>query len=168
MGVDTYGYLWQFTVHFTAVGPVGLWAWHCFDNGFVMWRWIYSFNLATIIVIILIVVILLMLSPRAVPAPLSSCPGRAVALASSESSAWCNRGQASRSYCEIVHEGLSENRLNPYTQWLMIIIPMKNGYFIGKINPTCSDKPMKSHDWTWHLLRYAPLLGDGIPWRLLP
>ena len=23
----------------------------------------------------------------------------------------------------------------------MIIIPMKNGYFIGKINPTFSDKP---------------------------
>ena len=24
--------------------------------------------------------------------------------------------------------GLSENRLNPYTQWLMIIIPILNGY----------------------------------------
>ena len=24
---------------------------------------------------------------------------------------------------------------------LLIIIPMKNGYFIGKINPTFSDKP---------------------------
>ena len=32
------------------------------------------------------------------------------------------------------HMGLSENRLNPYTQWvLLIIIPMKNGYFIGGI-----------------------------------
>ena len=40
------------------------------------------------------------------------------------------------------HLGLSENRLNPYTQWLMIIIPMKNGYFIGNINPTFSDKPI--------------------------
>ena len=37
--------------------------------------------------------------------------------------------------------GMSENRLNPYTQWLMIIIPMKNGYLIGNINPTFSDKP---------------------------
>ena len=25
---------------------------------------------------------------------------------------------------------------------LLIIIPMKNGYFIGKINPTFSDKPI--------------------------
>ena len=25
---------------------------------------------------------------------------------------------------------------------LLIIIPMKNGYFIGNINPTFSDKPM--------------------------
>ena len=31
--------------------------------------------------------------------------------------------------------GLFENRLNPYTQWLMIIIPMKNGYFIGGLDP---------------------------------
>ena len=30
--------------------------------------------------------------------------------------------------------------LNPMV--LLIIIPMKNGYFIGKINPTFSDKPM--------------------------
>ena len=31
--------------------------------------------------------------------------------------------------------------LNPMV--LLIIIPMKNGYFIGKINPTFSDKPIK-------------------------
>ena len=38
--------------------------------------------------------------------------------------------------------GLSENSvpLNPMV--LLIIIPMKNGYFIGNINPTFSDKPM--------------------------
>ena len=37
--------------------------------------------------------------------------------------------------------GVSENSvpLNPMV--LLIIIPMKNGYFIGNINPTCSDKP---------------------------
>ena len=37
--------------------------------------------------------------------------------------------------------GLSENSvpLNPMV--FMIIIPMKNGYFIGNINPTFSDKP---------------------------
>ena len=28
---------------------------------------------------------------------------------------------------------------------LLIIIPMKNGYFIGKINPTFSDKPKYSY-----------------------
>ena len=33
----------------------------------------------------------------------------------------------------------------PYTQWLMIIIPIINGYFIGNINPTCSDKPIWQH-----------------------
>ena len=38
--------------------------------------------------------------------------------------------------------GVSENSvpLNPMV--LLIIIPMKNGYFIGNINPTCSDKPI--------------------------
>ena len=38
--------------------------------------------------------------------------------------------------------GLPENSvpLNPMV--LLIIIPMKNGYFIGKINPTFSDKPI--------------------------
>ena len=38
--------------------------------------------------------------------------------------------------------GVSENSvlLNPMV--LLIIIPMKNGYFIGKINPTFSDKPI--------------------------
>ena len=39
--------------------------------------------------------------------------------------------------------GVSENRLNPlYPMVLLIIIPFFNGYFIGKINPTFSDKPM--------------------------
>ena len=39
--------------------------------------------------------------------------------------------------------GLSENVGNTplYPMVLLIIIPMKNGYFIGKINPTFSDKP---------------------------
>ena len=32
----------------------------------------------------------------------------------------------------------------PYTQWLMIIIPFLNGYFIGGINPTFSDIPIKT------------------------
>ena len=31
-----------------------------------------------------------------------------------------------------------------YPMVLLIIIPMKNGYFIGKINPTFSDKPIRS------------------------
>ena len=37
--------------------------------------------------------------------------------------------------------GVSENSvpLNPMV--LLIIIPMKNGYFIGNINPTFPDKP---------------------------
>ena len=39
--------------------------------------------------------------------------------------------------------GVSENRLVPLNPMvLLIIIPMKNGYFIGKINPTFSDKPI--------------------------
>ena len=33
--------------------------------------------------------------------------------------------------------------LNPMV--LLIIIPMKNGYFIGNINPTFSDKPILDH-----------------------
>ena len=38
--------------------------------------------------------------------------------------------------------GVSENRLNPiFPMVLLIIIPMKNGYSIGNINPTFSDKP---------------------------
>ena len=38
--------------------------------------------------------------------------------------------------------GVSENRvpLNPMV--FMIIIPITNGYFIGNINPTFSDKPI--------------------------
>ena len=41
-----------------------------------------------------------------------------------------------------IHMGVSENSvpLNPMV--LLIIIPMKNGYFIGNINPTFSDKPI--------------------------
>ena len=40
--------------------------------------------------------------------------------------------------------GVSENSvpLNPMV--LLIIIPMKNGYFIGNINPTFSDKPVSN------------------------
>ena len=30
-----------------------------------------------------------------------------------------------------VNMAVSENRLNPQTQWLMIIIPFLNGYFLG-------------------------------------
>ena len=43
---------------------------------------------------------------------------------------------------DFVHMGMSENSvpLNPMV--LLIIIPMKNGYFIGNINPTFSDKPI--------------------------
>ena len=38
--------------------------------------------------------------------------------------------------------GVSENRLVPLNPMvLLIIIPMKNGYFIGNINPTFSDNP---------------------------
>ena len=36
--------------------------------------------------------------------------------------------------------GVSENSVPHCTQWLMIIIPFLNGYFIGKINPTFSAK----------------------------
>ena len=40
------------------------------------------------------------------------------------------------------HMGVSENSvpLNPMV--LLIIIPFLNGYFIGNINPTFSDKPI--------------------------
>ena len=38
---------------------------------------------------------------------------------------------------------VTENRLVPLNPMvLLIIIPMKNGYFIGNINPTFSDKPI--------------------------
>ena len=41
---------------------------------------------------------------------------------------------------------MSENRLVPLNPMvLLIIIPMKNGYFIGNINPTFSDKPIWFH-----------------------
>ena len=45
------------------------------------------------------------------------------------------------------HLGVSENSvpLNPMV--IMIIIPMKNGYFIGNINPTFSDKPTLGFPW---------------------
>ena len=43
------------------------------------------------------------------------------------------------------HAGLSENWLVPLNPMvLLIIIPFLNGYFIGNINPTFSDKPMSS------------------------
>ena len=32
---------------------------------------------------------------------------------------------------------------------LLIIIPMKNGYFIGNINPTFSDKPISNYIRLW-------------------
>ena len=39
--------------------------------------------------------------------------------------------------------GVSENRLLPLNPMvLLIIIPFLNGYFIGNINPTFSDKPL--------------------------
>ena len=48
--------------------------------------------------------------------------------------------------------GLSENSvpLNPMV--LLIIIPMKNCYFIGNINPTFSDKPTPTEPGTSPLL----------------
>ena len=42
--------------------------------------------------------------------------------------------------------GVSENSVPLLTQWLVIIIPMKNGYFIGNINPTFSG-PNPYIDW---------------------
>ena len=44
--------------------------------------------------------------------------------------------------------------LNPMV--LLIIIPMKNGYFIGKINPTFSDKPIS-------FLRVSPCFSIPFP-----
>ena len=40
------------------------------------------------------------------------------------------------------HVDVSENSVSLNPMVLLIIIPMKNGYFIGNINPTFSDKPM--------------------------
>ena len=38
--------------------------------------------------------------------------------------------------------GVSENRLVPHcTQWFCWSLSLLNGYFIGNINPTFSDKP---------------------------
>ena len=37
----------------------------------------------------------------------------------------------------------------PYTQWLMIIIPFLNGYFIGNISPTFSDIPVCCWNHPW-------------------
>ena len=44
----------------------------------------------------------------------------------------------------MVNLGVSENVVYPIPNpmVLLIIIPMKNGYFIGNINPTFSDKPI--------------------------
>ena len=41
----------------------------------------------------------------------------------------------------VCNMGVSENSVSLNPMVFMIIIPMKNGYFIGKINPTFSDKP---------------------------
>ena len=38
--------------------------------------------------------------------------------------------------------GVSENSVPLHPMVLLIIVPMKNGYFIGNINPTFSDKPI--------------------------
>ena len=62
--------------------------------------------------------------------------------------------------------GVSENSvpLNPMV--LLIIIPFLNGYFIGNINPTFSDKPFssffkknwgKSWNYTGHLYQLVPV-----------
>ena len=46
----------------------------------------------------------------------------------------------------LMHMGVSENRLVPLNPMvLLIIIPFLNGYFIGNINPTFSDKPTSCH-----------------------
>ena len=41
--------------------------------------------------------------------------------------------------------GLSENSVPLHPMVLLIIIPFLNGYFIGNINPTFSDKPKYDH-----------------------
>ena len=38
--------------------------------------------------------------------------------------------------------GVSENSVSLNPMVLLIIIPFLNGYFIGNINPTFSDKPI--------------------------
>ena len=57
---------------------------------------------------------------------------------------WLGNFIRSSNWLPIVYMGLSENSvpLNPMV--LLIIIPMKNGYFIGNINPTFSDTPILS------------------------
>ena len=44
------------------------------------------------------------------------------------------------------HMGLSENRLNPYTQWFSWSLSLLNGYFIGNINPIFRHTHMVSGD----------------------
>ena len=46
------------------------------------------------------------------------------------------------------HEGVSENSVPHCTQWFCWSLSLLNGYFIGNINPTFSDKPMKDHETT--------------------
>ena len=60
---------------------------------------------------------------------------------------------------QVLHMGVSENSvpLNPMV--FMIIIPMKNGYFIGKINPTFSDKPI----WKFSRIHPSNLLNSPAP-----
>ena len=68
--------------------------------------------------------------------------------------------------------GLSENSVPLNSMVLLIIIPFLNGYFIGNINPTFSDKPIskvcsemgrtKASQWKNQCLLY-PFLIHGLP-----
>jgi len=50
-----------------------------------------------------------------------------------------------------------------YPMVLLIIIPFLNGYFIGKINPTFSDKP----GWTVDGMGWDGMGWDGMGWDML-
>ena len=50
--------------------------------------------------------------------------------------------------------GVSENSVPLHPMVLLIIIPMKNGYFIGNISPTFSDKP------TWGYMGLCGIIGE--------
>ena len=63
------------------------------------------------------------------------------------------------------HLGLSENSVTLNPMVLLIIIPFLNGYFIGNINPTFSDKPIfPTHKRHVSMARPAPP-GPGRSWR---